>query len=585
MQVTFEAKITDTDNSRAFYPSLEAYAALYGQVERALFRDLYVRDLPLNELKQQYQPRFGITARQFNSVNIFLEGKVKAVKEGLALRLSNLREKVTSTEKSVKELAKKLALATKTKTIVKVKSNKQTPPSTPKVTLKPSRTGAVIGKLRFKLHNKKRRLHLLRTKLAKLEKEATSPVPRLTFGSNKLFRAQFHLKENGFRDHEEWLQAWRAARSSQFVCVGSKDENNGNQSCTYFPDSQTLRLRLPSSLIPTGSSEKYLTIPNIAFRYGGEVISAAIAKDGGQAMTFRFIRRTTKTRSGNPKGTGGSAWYVQVTTERKAAPKVTDRRLGAIGIDLNPALIAVARIDRYGNPVMSEIKHYPIQLHKRSSEQIEAALADVVAEVVKQAVTQNLPIVIEKLDFTQKKNELKEKSNRYARMLSAFAYRKFYELIHSRASRFGIEVIEVNPAFTSVIGLVKFKTGYGLSTHAAAAVAIARRALRFGEVTRTRSKRLNPAATGNETKFALIVPVRIRFKHVWSQWRVVAQRLRALKTRLWEFKAKARGRPLSESTSGGSPSTGTGSVTVPVRVIELSYQSLHKATQSYALWL
>jgi hypothetical protein len=79
-------------------------------VERTLFRDLYVHQLPINDLKQHYQPQFGITARQFNSVRVFLEGKVKAVREGLALHLINLREKVASTEKAVKHLASQLAL-------------------------------------------------------------------------------------------------------------------------------------------------------------------------------------------------------------------------------------------------------------------------------------------------------------------------------------------------------------------------------------------------------------------------------------------------------------------------------------------
>lgn len=102
-----------------------------------------------------------------------------------------------------------------------------------------------------------------------------------------------------------------------------------------------------------------------------------------------------------------------------------------------------------------------------------------VASIVLQARTQSLSIVIERLDLTQKKNELREKSNTYVRMLSAFAYKKFHDLIHSRASRESVEIIEVNPAFTSVIGTVKFKLGYGLSTHAAAAVAIARRTLGF----------------------------------------------------------------------------------------------------------
>jgi len=252
---------------------------------------------------------------------------VKAVREGLALRLSNLPEKVKSTEKNVTELSKKLA-----------QLHKGTHKSKQTLELGAAHT------LRFKLHHKKRRLHLLRTKLARLEAEAARPVPRLTFGSNKLFRAQFHFKENGFANHQEWQAVWRAARSSQFVCVGSKDETAGNQSCTYPPATHSLRLRLPHALIPAdGSSDgslnnKYLNIDDVTFPYGDDVIRAALAAEGGQALTFRFIGRCEKSRTG--KQLTGYEWYVQVTTERVAVPKTTDRRLGAIGIDLNLRLIA-----------------------------------------------------------------------------------------------------------------------------------------------------------------------------------------------------------------------------------------------------
>lgn len=555
MQVTFEAKISDSH----LYPLLDEYAALYGRVERALFRDLYVNGgLSINDLKQLYQPRFGITARQFNSIRVFLEGKIKAVREGLDLRLANTKEKVKSTEKVVTELTKKVArLSSK-------------PPKT-KNEYEIDQLGSNLHRLRFKLHNKKRRLHLLTTKLAKLEAEAQRSVPRLTFGSNKLFRAQFHLKENGYASHAEWKTAWEEARASQFVCVGSKDETAGNQSATYFPKSHTLRLRLPPALVGA-SADKYLFIKDVAFAYGQEVLEVALAGDTFQAITFRFVRRQAKTRSG--QALSCSLWYIQATTERKAAPKTTDRRLGAIGLDLNPTLLATTTIDRYSNQIA--IKHLALRLHKRSSEQAKASIADAVAVVVKEVRRLRVPVVIGRLDFTHKKNELREKSNRYARMLSSFAYKKFYELIHSRASREGVEVIEVNPAFTSVIGTIKFKSGYGLSTHQAAALTIARRANGFGETLRSRAKPLAFAkadGASNLTKNALPLPVRNRAKHVWSDWRKVAQRLRPLRLAY----LKMRGRPSSEDTSGSSLAAG---------LVELSFQTAKfESERTYALWL
>ena len=66
------------------------------------------------------------------------------------------------------------------------------------------------------------------------------------------------------------------------------------------------------------------------------------------------------------------------------------------------------------------------------------------------------PIVIEKLDFRQKKAALEGESRKYSRTLSGFSYGKVKAYFLSRGYREGVEVNQVNPAFSSVIGRVKF---------------------------------------------------------------------------------------------------------------------------------
>jgi len=131
---------------------------------------------------------------------------------------------------------------------------------------------------------------------------------------------------------------------------------------------------------------------------------------------------------------------------------------------------------------------------------VRALLGDVAADVVAWARAGGKPVVVEKLDFETKKAQLRERSRRYARLLSRFAYAAFHALLRSRAAREGVEVIEVDPGYTSVIGQVMFGSRYGLSPHAAAAVAIARRGLGMRERRRSGS--------------ALPLPVRNRGRHV-----------------------------------------------------------------------
>lgn len=94
------------------------------------------------------------------------------------------------------------------------------------------------------------------------------------------------------------------------------------------------------------------------------------------------------------------------------------------------------------------------------------------------------------------------------RMLSQFSYDLFGRLMKSKGFQAGIEVKEVNPAFTSLIGDVKFGHGYGLSTHQAAAMAIARRLQGFCERIRMKT----------QVRSRLPENFRNRRRHVWSDW-------------------------------------------------------------------
>ena len=66
-------------------------------------------------------------------------------------------------------------------------------------------------------------------------------------------------------------------------------------------------------------------------------------------------------------------------------------------------------------------------------------------------------------------------------MLSSFSYGKIKAYFVSRGYRQGVEIHQVNPAYSSVIGRVKFMERYGLTVHQAAALVLARRLLGCSE--------------------------------------------------------------------------------------------------------
>ena len=117
-----------------------------------------------------------------------------------------------------------------------------------------------------------------------------------------------------------------------------------------------------------------------------------------------------------------------------------------------------------------------------------------------------------------------------------FAYGKIKAYFLSRGYRQGVEVIQVNPAFSSVIGRVKFMERYGLTVHQAAALVLARRLLGCSE----RIPRRWVAPIGNGRRVAFTVPVRKRVKHVWTYWGAVSRQLRPVLAAQYRLRKRRR---------------------------------------------
>lgn len=459
---------------------LGACAGLLSKVERTIFASLQAGKT-VSEIKPTFCSRFSITARHFNSCSSEVRGLIES-------NLSNLKNRVGQTKLSIKDLEK---------TITKIE--KQT------------------RKNKSKLHFKKRKLANRKRRLVRLQADLDNKKVRVAFGSKKLFKAQYHLAENGYSSKEEWKKDWDASRARQFFLIGSKDESCGNQSCQLIENTDgtfNLSLRIPDVLV-TSEQPKIIQLENIRFPYGKEIISKALNanlerratrdKDErnklGQALSFRFKK--------DHRG-----WKLFVMTDLPEPKWVSNKRLGRLGVDINQDHLAVAEMDRFGNLVRAE--SFPLVTYGKSSNQSMALIGDVAKDIVEWAKACQKPIVLERLDFKKKKAQLDSASPRRARQLSSFAYMAIKGLISSRAYREGIHVFYVNPAFTSLIGRSKFQIRYGITSHQSAALVIGRRNMRMSE------RPLKSKVTITlDTKIhgTLELPVRKAHKHVWSWWR------------------------------------------------------------------
>jgi len=366
------------------------------------------------------QATYSINKRHANGVIAYSKGKVDGGKEHRSLHIKTLTGKAKSIEIWLKKAEKKLKAANKFYSKKNWRNSRVGCNFPLSCSLKYK--GTNWQNLRFKIHHKKRKLFLIQNKLATLK-----AIPIKVF-----------------------------VPRDQVFLVGSKDETLGNGIAQW--NGSTLKIRVPACL--EGGFGKSVSAEIGNFDRNINRLPAYGAK------TWHLFKKDNK-------------WKVAVSfTPSPVKPQSLDRAYGCIGIDMNPGSIGWAYIDTDGN--LKASCQIPLQMGLLKVAQ-QAQIVDSCLQLATLALMYQCPIFCEELNFSDKKQRLGETSRKYARMLSNWAYKEFYKQLKSILSNRGIELITVNPAFTSIIGLFKYLKMYGLASDEAAALVIARRGMRLGE--------------------------------------------------------------------------------------------------------
>ncbi len=401
-----------------------------------------------------------------------LEGQIKSIKSDIRSRGKQVKNFAKEQNKFTSQSSLKVRAFALTKSKIKKACN---------IRARERRT-TELQDAKFALHQKKRRLYLLENKLAHLK--STQPNYVLPPTNN-------------------------------FMLVGSKDESSGNQSAQFdyheATDRFILSIRTPYALEDRLGGE-YIRIDGLNFKYGKHEIIEAISPrcyqvktqdksvkwaTGYSAVSLRFYWKN-------------NCWYVAATTDIQLPEITSDYLSGYVGIDLNADSVGWTVCDEQGN--LLEFGDCKLDLHSISSNQREAILSDVATFIALKAKQYNFPVASEKLDFSQKKQQLREKGKKYARMLSSFAYSQWNDALDNTCQKYGIYHKKVNPAYSSLVGLMKFMSIYGMNSASAAAFVIARRGRRFSERI-PKQHHLLPSMSAYTEKV----------KHVWSHWSKVSK--------------------------------------------------------------
>lgn len=574
MQISVQTRLELSGERQRFAELLRDYAELMNKVERTIHAKLMAGRQWRGDLAVSLYKDFGISAKLIESAYFPLQGKLKSASELAKLHANELGDKIDAKEKQIdqkvrkrkkrlEDLAKALLNLDQSMAkanVLKDKVDRARHEAAAKVLQwYKSELGKLhglkvkIAELRFDirrlssdLHQHKRRLEALRHKLKKAF--ARIKNPSICFGTKQLFKAQSNLEKNGFASRQEWRDAWVKSRASTFIIEGLASADFGNEFARLKPREDglfDLELRLPEALKHHATEVKeerkrvfyFSRIEGLSFSHKAELLRVALS---GKTSVAVRLKRDNK----------GWRVYASFKVQQQV---VEDYSCGAIGIDLNSGFVSIARTDRFGNVV--ETFDIPMVTYGKSQGRSGDAVKQVAAQVVAYAKKHGLTIVSETLDFQKKKQSLGDEHPRQARMLSSFVYSAFDAALASACARHAVFHRRVNPAYTSIIGRTKFASRYGLSVHAAAALVIARRAMKLSErLPLSFKERVVTLPLNDAHHVTLELPARkntgeqgVGARHVWSDWNEMS---RSFGGALAAHRPSRRKRPRSTPTVG-----------------------------------
>ena len=173
--------------------------------------------------------------------------------------------------------------------------------------------------------------------------------------------------------------------------------------------------------------------------------------------------------------------YAQFSKEEKFPEVTITKDNGVIGIDINayPFHLALVHTTKDGN--LEKYERLSLDnLLEGNSEKREYLSWQTAHHVIGIAKREGKAIVVENLEKLPK-GKRGDGLPKLRQKLQKWVYKGLLQKIEIVAKRNGIQVIKVNPAYTSIIGKLKYAPLYNIDKDTAGAYVIARRGLGFKE--------------------------------------------------------------------------------------------------------
>ena len=416
------------------------YIELFNKIQRLIFhriKNYYIKNGKItqedkNIIYAQLKEEFNLTTRAMDAIMSNMLGRYEAIKELKKFERKSLERKISTLEKELTRLKDE-------RTLQRINLNNN---------LKDFNF-VKYKNLKIKIYWKENRLNTKKQKLKNLKNEIETGKYKVCFGTKKLLQ----------KDYKEFVKK----RDSEIYFLGRAGEKscNNNFQVEYSSKTNQFYFRI----------RKEIDLDNDKFVYGQfnfnnknhTNLLKNLLRTKESALTYRIKVKDNKV-----------LLQIIYNFEHNKDLCITRNSYGVVGVDFNKGFVSVSETDKYGNLINTFNIDYQYSKGNETTNDFQY----IATRLKDYCLNTGKDLVIEKLDFTKKKDDLiSKKGKKYNEMLSTLAYSKFDTIITSKCAKNRIFLNKVNPAWTSWIAKQKYCPKMKLNIHSGASYVIARRGM------------------------------------------------------------------------------------------------------------
>ena len=438
--VTTELKLNKEYNQLAG-KYISDYIEIFNKIQRLTFhriKNYHIKNGKITRedrhiIHAQLKEEFNLTSRAIDAILSNMLGRFESIKELKEFERKSLERKISTLEKDLTKLKNE-------RTLQRISLNNDSK----------NFNFTKYRNLKIKIYWKQNRLNTKKQKLKKLENEIETGKYKVCFGTKDLLQ----------KDYKEFVKK----RDSEIYFLGRAGDRsccNNNFQVEYNSKINQFYFKI----------RKEIDLEDDKFVYGQfhfnnknhTNLLKKLLRTKESALTYRIKIKNNRV-------------FLQViyNYEHNKDLCVTRSSYGVVGVDFNKGFVSVSETDKYGNLINTFNIDYQYSKGNRTTNDFQY----IATKLKDYCLNTGKDLVIEKLDFTKKKDNLiSKKGKKYNEMLSTLSYSKFDSIITSKCAKNRIFLHKVNPAWTSWIAKQKYCPKMKLNIHSGASYVIARRGM------------------------------------------------------------------------------------------------------------